>query len=271
MHPVERLRYVARSSGAPQALLVDESAGALSSFAGDANGLVTACRRMLARQPTSGPLLWLAASMLAAPEPRAAARDCAHRIENDATARGLAAALPPDATVCVLGWPDVTGDAIARRGDLDVLVVDVAGEGGGFVRRLLRADIDAADVPVDGLGAAVTGADVVLLEATAVGPTHAVAVAGSLAAAAVAATSSTQAILVAGIGRFLPRRMWDGLERRVTGEQVGPWELDDDLVPLELITDVAGPDGLESVDDARHHTDCPVVPELFGSHDGIAI
>ena len=44
MHPIERLRYVARSSGAPQAVLVRETASALGSLAFDPAGLVTACR-----------------------------------------------------------------------------------------------------------------------------------------------------------------------------------------------------------------------------------
>ena len=35
MHPIERLRYVARASGADQTVLVQETAAALSAFAGD--------------------------------------------------------------------------------------------------------------------------------------------------------------------------------------------------------------------------------------------
>ena len=54
MHPIERLRYVARASGAPQGVLVQETATALASFGSDPQGLVTACRRIVWRQPTSG-------------------------------------------------------------------------------------------------------------------------------------------------------------------------------------------------------------------------
>ena len=53
---LERLRYVARSSGAPQEVLVRETAAALASLGFDPPGLVTACRRILDRHPLSGPL-----------------------------------------------------------------------------------------------------------------------------------------------------------------------------------------------------------------------
>ncbi len=66
MHPIERLRYVARSSGAPQAVLVRETAAALGGLGFDPAGLVTACRRVLDRHPTSGPLWWLCSRVLTA-------------------------------------------------------------------------------------------------------------------------------------------------------------------------------------------------------------
>ncbi|MDH3752366.1 MAG: hypothetical protein OEU32_00735 [Acidimicrobiia bacterium] len=271
MHPVERLRHVARSSGAPQALLVQETAAALSAFADDPNGLLTACRRMLARQPTSGPLLWLAANMLAAPDARAAGRDAVRRITDDPTPDELARALPSDATICILGWPDLAADALVSRADLDVLVVDVAGEGSGFVRRLELNELDCADVPIGGLGAAVAASDVLVVEASALGPDHAVAVVGSLAAAAVAATTTTETWMVAGVGRHLPTRMWSALERRLHASLREPWEADDERVALELVTCVIGPEGPEAPESARRHTDCPIVPELFGANDGIAL
>ena len=69
MHPIERLRYVARASGADQAVLVRETAGALAAFADDPAGLVTACRRIVSRHPGSGPLWWLCSRVLTATEP----------------------------------------------------------------------------------------------------------------------------------------------------------------------------------------------------------
>jgi hypothetical protein len=146
--------------------------------------------------------------------------------------------------------------------------VDALGEGTGLVRRLLASDVDAVDVPVAGLGAAVAASDLLLLEAAAVGPagTAAVCVSGSMAAAATAAIHDVPVWLVAGVGRLLPARMWDALTARL--DQLGdPWDLDDELVPLDLVTQVAGSEGVEDVPAALKRVDCPIAPELFRSVD----
>lgn len=262
MHPIERLRYVARASGADPAVLVRETAGALASLGFDPAGTVTACRRVVDRHLTSGPLWWLCARVLCATDPRAEAWRAVEEIERDTTSVELAHALPDDATVCVLGWPELVADALVRRGDIDVLVVDVLGEGRGLARRLARSDVYASEIPLPGLGAAAAASDLVLLEASAIGPTGAVAVAGSLAAAAVAHTSGVSVWLVAGVGRLLPGRMWEAMEQRL--EAMGdPWDADDERVPLHLVSRLCGPAGPEPVADGLRRTDCPVTPELF--------
>jgi hypothetical protein len=266
VHPIERLRYVARSSGAPQEVLVRETAGALAALGFDPPGLVTACRRILDRHPLSGPLWWLCARVLTANDPIAEAWNAADEITADDTAGVLAYALPDDAVICVLGWPDVIGDALPRRGDVQVLVVDTLGEGSGLVRRLIHADVEADDVPMAGLGAAVADADLLLLEATAIGPTGFIGVVGSRAAAATAKHAGVPVWLVGGVGRLMPGRMWNALASRLDtmGE---PWELDDELVPLDLVDRIAVQTGVLDVSDALKHTDCPIAPELFKSVD----
>ncbi len=261
MHPIERLRYVARASGVPQQLLVRETAGALASFAGEPHGLVTACRRMISRQPASGPLLWLASRVLSASDPVAELRDCLGALERDTTAYELRHAIPDDATVVVLGWPDATSEALPGRGDLEVLVIDVLHEGAGFVQRLWQDDVDAVDVPVGGLGAAVAAADLVLLESPAIGPDEFLAVAGSRAAAAVAAHRGTPVWLVGGVGRLLPAPLWRSMRERI--EPTDPWDSDDELVPLDLVTHLVGPDGPQAVAEALQRNDCPVAAELL--------
>jgi hypothetical protein len=197
-----------------------------------------------------------------APDPLREAREALDEFDADRTARELSRAVPDDAVVCVLGWPELVAEALPARGDLDVLVVDVAGEGSGLVRRLRRSDVDASDVPLVGLGAAAAAADLVILEAACVGPEAFVAVAGSRAAAAVARHAGVDVWLVAGVGRFLPRRVWEVIEGRLD-ESDEPWELDDDVVPLDLVSSVCGPRGLESVEAALRRVDCPIAPELF--------
>lgn len=261
VHPIERLRAVARSSGAEQGLLVRETAGALAALGFDPPGLVTACRRILERHPSAGALWWLSARVLTAGEPVAEAWRAADELDADPTVDELAAALPDEATVCVLGWPDVVGDALPRRGDLTVLVVDALGEGSGLVRRLRRADVDTVDVAPSGLGAAVVDAGLVVLEATAVGPDGFTAAPGSRAAAAVARHAGVPVWLVVPRGRLLPGRLWQALVRRLEG-QGDPWDADTEVVPVDLVDRVVGPAGPEDVVAALRRVDCPVAPEL---------
>jgi hypothetical protein len=263
VHPIERLRYVARASGADQALLVRETAQALAAFRDDPAGLVAASRRIVDRHPTSGPLWWLCARVLTSPDGQREAWQAVDDIESDRTASELAFALPEDATACVIGWPELVGDALPRRGDIEVLAVDALGEGSGLVRRLSHAGIDAVDVPTSGLGAAVASSDVLLLEAVALGPSGFVAVSGSLAAAAVARHAGVPVWLVAGVGRTLPRRMWDALVHRQGARSADPWDLDEEVVDLALIDRICGPAGVEAPEGALRRTDCPVAPELF--------
>lgn len=265
MHPIERLRYVARASGADQVMLVRETAQALAAFGDDPAGLVAACRRIVDRHPTSGPLWWLCARVLTSPDGQQEAWRAVDAIEGDSTASELALALPEESTACAVGWPEIAGEALPRRGDVEVLAVDALGEGSGLVRRLMHAGSDAVDVPTSGLGAAVASSDVLLLEAVALGPTGFVGVSGSLAAATVARHAEVPVWLVAGVGRALPARMWDALTGRQATRAADPWDLDEEVVPLDLVDRVCGPAGLEAPAAALRRTDCPVAPELFAT------
>ncbi len=262
MHPIERLRYVARSGGADHGALAEETARALAGFADDPSGLVTACRRIVDRHPTSGPMWWLASKVLATNDARAEAIRCVTTLQDDPTAAALAYELPDDVTVMAIGWPEQIGEALVRRGDIRSLIVDALGEGAGLVRRLGQADSDADEVPPANIGGAVKWSNIVLLEASAVGPDGFVAVAGSLAAAAVAATADAEVWLAVGEGRLLPARLWASLADRL--DQAGePWELDEEIVPLALVDRVVGPKGAESIEAMLRRTDTPVVPELL--------
>ena len=95
--------------------------------------------------------------------------------------RRVVEALPDGATVCVVGWPDLIGEALLRRGDSTVLAVDTDDDGMGssaFVRRLQRADVDAEIVPTAGLAAAVLSSDLVVVEALAACDADVLATAG---------------------------------------------------------------------------------------------
>jgi hypothetical protein len=261
VHPIERLRYVARAGAVDHGVLVRETVAALGGLGFDPAGLVTACRRIVDRHPTSGPLWWLCSRVLTAADPLDEAWRCADEIDDDPTAVELTAALPEDATVCVVGWPELTADAIARRGDVRVLAVDADGAGHGFARRLRRSDVDAEEVAPAGVGPAAACADLVLLEPSAVGPAGFVAPIGSRAAAAVACCAGTPVWLVTGIGRLLPGPTWSALAARLDDDE--PWTLGDELVPIDLVSQLATVDGVRPVQTGVARTTCPIAPELF--------
>jgi hypothetical protein len=261
VHPIERLRMVARAAGEGPALLAQEAAGALAAFGDDPAGLVTACRRLVDRQPTSGPFWWLSARVLGAGDPVDEAWRSADELHADCTSIMLSSQLPEGAVVTVLGWPEQAGGALYRRGDARVLVVDAVGEGHGLVRRLRAADLDAELVPESGLAAAVAASTMVLLEASALGPTGFVTVTGARAAAAVANHARIPVWVVAGVGRVLPGPLWDALSRRL--DDGAPWHATEEIVPLDLVDKVVGPEGLLSPVAALSRADCPAAPELM--------
>jgi hypothetical protein len=129
------------------------------------------------------------------------------------------------------------------------------------VHRLDLNDRLAVDVPLAGLGSAVSEADLVLLETDALGPDSAICSIGSLTAAAVAAQLGTEVWLVAGVGRCLPAAMWEPLRAMAVSDE--PWEDPHEVVSLDLVDRVVGPGGPVPAAEARFRIDCPVAPELF--------
>jgi hypothetical protein len=264
MHPIERLRFVARASDDDQRMLVRETAGALRGLGFDPAGLVVACRRIVERHPSSGPLWWLCSTVLAAPDPYRCAAALADDIELDRTPAELFEALPDDATVCVVGWPDLIGEALLRRGDSTVLVIDGDSGGSSFVRRLRRSDVDAEVVPPSGLAAAVLASDVVMIEALAASPSEMLASAGSRAVASVGYCSEVPVWSVIGRGRCLPGDMFAAMLQRLSDRRV-PWECDVEPLPLALTHWIVGPAGVSSVTDTQLAAECPMSHELLRS------
>ena len=248
-------------------MLVRETAGALRGLRMEPAGLVVACRRIVERHPTSGPLWWLCASILTSADPFTTANQLASEVECDVTPDHLYELLPDDATVCVVGWPDLVGDAVMRRGDVRVLAVDADDEGASFVRRLQRADVDADIVPVSGLAAAVLSADIVVVEALATGAGEALVLPPSRAIASIGYCSEVPTWLVAGRGRRLPEGMFTSMLTRVADVRA-PWETEAEAVPLGLFAAVVGPDGLVTLPDGAADVlaaECPMAYELLRS------
>lgn len=262
MHPIERLRYVARATGAPGDDVFREAVSSLAGFADDPMALVTACRRLVDRHPGNGLIWWLCARALVAPDPGEEVWRCLDDHVADPTLRELAHELPDGARVAVVGHPWRLGEGLSRRGDLEVRVVDVVGDGPGFVRQLDRVDVGAVDVPVTGLASAADAADLVLLEAPVIGPEDAVCEPGSWALAAVAHTSGKPVWLVGGAGRIVPAGLWAPLVDRLRASSPGPWSATHDLLPLTLVDRVVGTAGPVEVSVAVAAADVPDVADL---------
>jgi hypothetical protein len=274
VHPIERLRWVARAPEGDLSLVAAEAADALASFADDPAGLVVASRRLIERRPAAGPLWWLASRVLCALDPAFEAMDAAADLERDRTAVALAGDLP-GGTVAIVGWPDQASAALRMRGRMGggepaldrVVVVSSGGHGWGCVDWLQSHGVDARLLADGEVAAAGRRAVLALLEATAVGPDSFVAATGSAALAAAAREAQRPVWLVAGVGRVLPGPLYDALVRRVGADPRGlrqppPGSTDFEVVPLAAVDDVVGPAGPVSPARMPRPT-CPVAAELL--------
>lgn len=95
MHPIEHLRFLARSNDPSPEWLVPEAAEALRALARDRTELVLACRKLLERQPYCGPLWWLCGRVLLAPDVDQAIDDVVGAFDRDPTPLHVSLALEP--------------------------------------------------------------------------------------------------------------------------------------------------------------------------------
>lgn len=264
MHPIEHLRYVARATGADPAVVAREAADALVEMARSQPAmLVPSCKALIDRHLSAGPVWWLSARMLRSEDPVRAGRDSATELEGDPTGGLLADLLPEGVTVVVVGWPDVISEALRRRGDVEVLVVDWASEGHQFVRRLRERGSEADLVPESGVGPAAVVADLILIEAQAAGPGGVLAAPGSMAAAAVATHQQVPVWAATGVGRVLPGPLWDAMVNRLDDTGSEPWDRSVEVVPAGLISSVVGPEGAMETEAGLAAATCPPAPELY--------
>lgn len=120
MSSFEHLRYLAQASHVPARYLVEDAAMAMSGFAHDSGSMLIASRRILSQHPECGPLWWMCARLLTAPDVNAEAERILDDIEADRTTIELASAIPSGAHVLVVGWPESTAEALAARPDVTV-------------------------------------------------------------------------------------------------------------------------------------------------------
>jgi hypothetical protein len=259
MMPFERLRAIARH-GIDDRTLVTEAADCLAEFEDDAAGLVVTCRRLLQHHPECGPLWWLCARVLAAPDTSEAAWEAEQRVRDDRTPARLAALLPfpHEEPVAVLGWPELAGEALGSRPDLDVIVVRGYDRDESWRRRLSRTGATAR--PVGPAEAQALEPSHVLAEVVAASPTEALVAEGTTDLLAELTAGRTALVwLVAGVGRVLPDRLFDVLREQLGSPAAHGFE----LLDTEVADRVAGPTGLDRPTNLARRLDCPVAPELL--------
>ena len=256
MQPFERLRHLARWSG-DGVELVSEAADCLAGFADDPAGLVVACRRLLAHHPTAGPLWWLCARVLTAPDSAAAAWEAWQRVHDDTTYERVAELLPfpHDGVIGVLGGPELAGAVAATRPDLDIVAVRRRSGDEHLRARLARADASARTI--DEIELAALEPSHLLVEAPAADPMRAAVPFGTRDLMGL--VSDASAWLVAGVGHVLPARLFAPLAQHVEGDQDAALE----LVDVHDFLRIAGPTGLDRPDTLDRRVDCPVAPELL--------
>jgi hypothetical protein len=254
MHPMERLRHVARSGDIDPAVVVAETVDALTRLDPAPSELVTLCRNLVERSPTCGPLWWLCAHLLADPDSLACAWQLAEEVERDTTAARLADRLPEGATVMTVGHPAIGASALRRCGNVSVLAVLAGDEGVRLVRAMDRAGVDVEPIAPEATLTACGRADVVLLEAEACSTDEVVASMGSGLAAVAAAALGVPVWLVVGVGRRLPAAF-------VSAMACGP-DSQAERFSTTLVSKVAGPHGVVAMTSDALTAECPAVPEL---------
>ncbi|MFI5045496.1 MAG: hypothetical protein ACHQIG_00415 [Acidimicrobiia bacterium] len=257
MLPFERLRHIARSVD-DERTLAAEAADCLAAFDNDPAGIVVACRRLIDHHAASPLLWWLCARVLAAPDPSDAAWEAEEMVRDDRTPGRLAGVLPfpHDRPIAVLGWPELTSEALEGRPDLDVLAVRGTGDE-HWHRRLARSGATAR--PVDVMEAAAFEPSHVLVEVVGASPTQALVVDGTDAVLDDLTRPTTIVWLVAGVGRVLPARLFDAMLTRIG-------DLEDhglELLDVQCADRIAGPTGLERPEHMIRRVDAPIPPELL--------
>jgi hypothetical protein len=261
--PAERLRAVTRRNVDEDRLAI-EAADALEGFASEPASLVVACRRVLAHHRSSGPLWWVCARILAAPDARAAARESSRLLETDRTADRLGATLPlldEHQVVAVVGWPEAVDLAMIERIDLDAVALRV--DGVNPAAALRRRSSERGVRIVDPWDPTITDVVRFLVQASAIGPDHCLVPAGTTDALDTLGSAVREVWVIGGVGRVLPARLYDIV--RTAALDADPF--DDDAAVEELsiarVDCIAGPRGVQRASEAAARSDCPVVPELL--------
>jgi hypothetical protein len=260
MHPIERLRWIARAEDEPAASLASEAAWTLGELAeAEPTALLTACRRLLDRHPACGPLWWVSARLAAADDPVEVARAAADELCSDTTPDRLAKAMRRCLTasdVVALTVPtELSLACLEISKPHPVRVLGVHWSLGRAMRALSEVASDVTGWSSGEESAALDGASLLLVEALAVGPQAVLVERGVAGAIQAALAAGVPAWIVIGAGRALPARLFEAAAERAA-EAV-------DEVALGNFALAVGGDLTGEPAAAAARVSCPAGPELL--------
>lgn len=259
MHPIEHLRYVARAHDADPAMVASEAATAMRYL--HSGELVVACRRVLGRHPTNGPLWWACSRILATADTARAVGEVGDALDDDPTPQNLAARLPEGASVLVTAWSPTIAAALRRRGDIAVTVAGETPGAGSLERTLTRAGVDCDQVPMEEAAIAARSCDLALVEADAMSSTTVLSAVGNAVVLAVAIAAGLPTWLVAGRGRRLPDAYVTAMLAELDDDEATFAFADrfDPAACLQIVgPECTGPPGPDTL-----AAECPLTPELL--------
>jgi hypothetical protein len=255
VHPIEHLRYLARTDSADAAGLVAETATALGALRGEHANLVVAARRIVERHPSVGPLWWLCAHLLVSDDARELAWDLADEVSADPTSALLAAELPIAAHVLTGGFHPTIGAAGAERPDVAITCLALTDGARRVASRIARFGPEIDLIGASELADAAAAADVVLVMLTAGSAELALTTPDAAATARAGAAAGTPVWLVAPLGTCLPRRYVEAIAE-------GAGDLVADVDPA-LAERLIGPLGTCADVATALGPTAPIAPELL--------
>ena len=265
MHPIERLRWIARADGEASATLAAEAAWTLADLAAtEPHALVTACRRLVDSHVTSAPLWWVGANMLVAGDPELEAQVLVEALCDDATAAAAGAAVAARhpgggdgslVAVAVASPFEQLREVCSYLPAATVRVIGAYPQLRGEVRSAGSVAAEADGYELDELERAFDGAEVLLVEAVAASSDGVLLHASGRAVVEAAAAAGVPCWALVAAGRLLHPQLCGAIERRA-GELV-------EAVDPRHFELLVGPAGAVTPRVLLAGATCPAAPELL--------
>jgi hypothetical protein len=259
VHPIERLRWIARAEGESATTIAAEAAWTLGELgAEDPVAVLTASRRLVERHPGCGPLWWVCAHLLAADDPYETARRISGELLSgtapDRVSDALRSSFTSSDVLAATTPVELLRQALARRGTYRVrLLADYA-----WLRRAVRelgavAD-DVSGFEIDDSERALSGAAVLLVEPCLASVSGLLVEPDAGAAIESAVQMGVPAWALLGTGLVLPQVLAD-VAAELSGEDL-------ELLEPDLFARAVDETGEGQIEQALVRGTCPPAAEL---------